>query len=472
MPVEPGAAHTSKERFSTGYVRYALWLLLLIFTLNFMDRQIVAILAEPIKTELRLSDAQIGLLGGLAFAFFFTVLGIPIARYAEHGNRVRIISVAVIVWSGFTAVCGVAQNFAQLLLARIGVGIGEAGCTPPAHSLIADYVPAERRASALAFYSTGIPIGAALGYVLGASIATHFGWRAAFLAVGVPGVLVGVIAWLTLKEPRTARRGVTGGVLPETPVASGSFASALGALLSRPSYGYAVAGAAAISFLGYGQTYFLPSFLTRVHDMGLSERGIVLAAMTFVSGVAGTLIGGRIADRYGMRDPRAYMVIPGIAIGAGIPVFLLAMIAETAWAAVALIGVQTLLNCLWYGPVYAAIQGMVLPGHRATAVAVMLFVINMFGLGLGPFLVGFASDWFAAAHFDAVSGGFTMADQCVRSAAGAPDLCAVAQAEGLRQALMATNIIGAFGLIAFFLGARTIALDMRSARDDDAHDAV
>ena len=200
---EPIGSFASKsEAFSPGYVRYALWLLLIIYTLNFVDRQIVGILAGPIKTELGISDTQIGLLTGIAFAFFYTLLGIPIARLAENNNRANIIGTAVIVWSAFTALSGIAQNFTQLFLARIGVGVGEAGCTPPAHALISDYVTPEKRASAIAFYSLGVPIGTAAGFLIGAQLGATYGWRVAFLAVGLPGVLLGLLAMFTLKEPR------------------------------------------------------------------------------------------------------------------------------------------------------------------------------------------------------------------------------------------------------------------------------
>ncbi|MFN8732103.1 MAG: spinster family MFS transporter, partial [Hyphomonadaceae bacterium] len=274
-PAEPQA-------LSPAYVRYALWVLLIIYTLNFVDRQIVAILAGPIKKDLGISDGQLGMLIGLAFAFFYTILGIPIARYAERGNRPGIIATAVIVWSGFTALCGLAQNFTQLLLARIGVGVGEAGCTPPAHSLISDYVPAEKRASAIAFYSLGVPVGTAMGYIVGAWIAQHYGWRVAFFAVGIPGIIIGLIAFATLKEPRKlglVKLGAAG--------SAPSLAQTARELTARKSYWYAVGAATTISFLGYGHAAFLPIFFARVHGMPLGDIGTAMALMTFFAGVAG-----------------------------------------------------------------------------------------------------------------------------------------------------------------------------------------
>ncbi|WP_106407561.1 spinster family MFS transporter [Aquidulcibacter paucihalophilus] len=446
----------SPAAFSQSYVRYALWMLLIIYTLNFVDRQIVAILAEPIKKDLGLTDSQLGLLGGLAFAFFYTFLGIPIARYAERGNRVRIISVAVVVWSGFTALSGAAHNFTQLLLARIGVGVGEAGCTPPAHSLISDYVGPEKRASALAFYSLGVPIGSALGFIVGALIAQQFGWRAAFFAVGLPGVILGIIAWVTLKEPRNL------GLVAQPKAGSApSFGDALKELRKRKSYWYAVFAATTISFLGYGHAYFLPSFLTRVHEMGLAERGAAMAVMTLVSGVVGTLIGGMLADRAAKKDTRAYMTVPLIAFVIGIPFFWMAMFAETAMMAIIFLAIPTLLNSLWYGPVYAAVQSLVQPRTRATAVAIMLFVVNMIGLGAGPTAIGFFSDVFANQHFATLGAGADYAVFCAKGAATAANaMCAAAQAEGIRWSLLATSSVGVLVIFFFWMGRKTIVKDL------------
>lgn len=457
-----GSFSAKSEPFSPSYVRYALWLLLAIYTLNFVDRQIVAILAEPIKKDLGLSDGQLGLLGGLAFAFFYTFLGIPIARYAERGNRVKIISVAVVVWSGFTAVSGAAQNFAQLLLARIGVGVGEAGCTPPAHSLISDYVAPEKRASALAFYSLGVPIGSAMGFIIGALIAQQFGWRVAFFAVGIPGVIVGIIAWMTLKEPR-----VLGHMAQAKASAAPGFKDALRELSKRKSYWYGVFAATTVSFLGYGHAYFLPSFLTRVHDMGLAERGAAMAGMTLVAGVVGTLIGGFLADKAAQNDRRAYMTVPMVAFMIGIPFFLLAMFAKTAPTAIILIAIPTLLNSLWYGPVYAAVQSLVQPRTRATAVAIMLFVVNMVGLGAGPTAIGFFSDFFAHQHFATIGNGLDYASFCARGALTAKDaLCSAAQAEGIRWSLLATSSVGILAIIFFWMGRKTIVQDLAATAEE------
>lgn len=455
---QPGENKLAAPGLSDGHVRYALWLLLGIYTLNFVDRQIVAVLGEDIKQALNLSDTQLGLLGGLAFALFYTVLGIPIARYAERGNRVAIISGALAVWSGFTALCGTATNFLQILLYRFGVGIGEAGCTPPAHSLISDYVKPEKRASALALYSMGVPIGTFVGFALGAVIAANFGWRMAFFVVGIPGVVLGLIAYFTLKEPRKL------GLAPPS-THKANFGEALKELSSKPSYWYAVMGATVVSFLGYGHAYFLPAYLARTHEMGLQERGVAFAVMVLVAGVLGTWAGGKIADSRAKKDARAYVTLPAIAFALGVPFFIWALYVPagpmSGYWTLALLAIPTALNSVWYGPVYAAIQGLVKPHTRATAVAVMFFILNLIALGLGPTAVGFFSDLFAAQQFGAAD---MAAFKAACPSGGREAACLAAQAEGLRLSLLATASVVIVGLFSFWMASRTIRQDLAAAQ--------
>jgi predicted MFS family arabinose efflux permease len=442
--------------FSPAYVRYALWLLLIIYTFNFVDRQIVAILATQIKTELGLSDTQIGLLSGIAFAFFYTLMGIPIARYAERANRATIIGTAVIVWSGFTALSGLAQNFTQLLLARIGVGVGEAGCTPPAHALISDYVSPEKRASAIAFYSLGVPIGTAFGYLFGAQLGAAFGWRVAFLVVGLPGLILGALAIATLKEPRKL-----GLVAAKSHGAAPGFGEALAVLSKKKSYMYAVLAVTMISFLGYGHAVFTPQFFARSHGLALKDIGTVTALMALVAGGLGTFVGGFLADKTAKADVRAYVSTPAIAFILGIPFFLMAMNTDNLALTIALLSVPTFTNAMWYGPVYAAVQGLAPVRIRATAVAIMLFVINMIGLGLGPLVIGMASDYFAGQAFVSPVADGSFASFCAKGAATARDgACLAASAEGLRQSLMWSMGVAVIALWAFFMAHKTIAQDL------------
>lgn len=385
---------------STGYRRYALWVLLIIYTLNFLDRQVVNILAEPIKRDLNLADWQLGMMTGLAFAIFYTVLGIPIARIAETKNRPYIIGASVAAWSAFTVLCGFTQNFWQLILARIGVGVGEAGCTPPAHSLITDYVPKEKRASAIAFYSIGTPLGTLAGMAMGGLIADAYGWRVAFMVAGAPGVLFALIAAFTLVEPRkrlAAEMAARAG-------AQISFAAALAVLATKKTFWLVALAASIKAFIGYGHAPFTASFFFRNHgpelaqlaaSVGLKPAGFLGLALGLIGGTAGVIgawLGGVFADRLGARDLRAYVTVPAVASLITIPIYVTAVSLDAPMTAIGLLAINALLGTLWYGPVYATAQSIVDPALRATASAVLLLIINLIGLGLGPVAVGLLSD--------------------------------------------------------------------------------
>ena len=430
---------------SAGYRRYALWVLLFIYILNFLDRQIVSILAEPIKNELGLQDWQLGVLTGLSFALFYTMLGIPIARAAETGNRPRIIAAAAALWSLFTMACGFAQNFAQLVLFRVGVGVGEAGCTPPAHSLITDYTPRERRASALAFYALGTPIGGLLGLALGGLIADAYGWRTAFLFAGAPGLLMALVAWTTLLEPRRKLNMDMAALRATRP----DFKAAMAEIRGKRTFWLIAFGAAIKAFIGYGAAAFLAPFFFRNHAEELTEiasgfglgltgfLGLALGLVLGLTGAVGTWLGGYLADRYGARDLRAYVSIPAISTLMGIPFYIAGLLAESAVMALLLFAFPPVLNTLWYGPGYAAVQGLVRPQTRATATAVLLFIINLIGLGLGPLGVGAVSDL--------ISGPLGL---------GA--------AEGIRWSLMIFVLFGAVASALFWMARSSIRAEMVS----------
>ena len=421
--------------------RYAIGMLLVIYIFNFLDRQIVNILAEPIKIELGLADWQLGMLTGLAFAAFYTVLGIPIARYAEKADRVKIISVAVAVWSAFTIACGLAANFTQLLLARIGVGVGEAGCSPPAHSLITDYTPKEERASALAIYSMGIPLGSLAGMALGGLIADAFGWRVAFFVAGAPGIILAIMAFLTLPEPR---RGLEKKVVP---VKGPSFADALRELKSKKSFWWISIGAALSAMVGYGHIAFYGSFYLRNHGEGLTAMaasvnemigvsfgpigfvGTALGLIIGICGAAGTFLGGVLADRAARKNVSGYATVPAIAGLVTVIPFIAAMLVDNVALSFALLAIPVFAGAIWYGPIFASAQSLVHPQTRATAAAVLLFIINLVGLGLGPLLVGTFSDIFAQT---------------------------MGAAEGIRWSMVVFGGMGGIASIAFFLAARTL----------------
>ena len=374
-------------------LRITLWVLLAVYTLNFLDRQILNILAEPIKRDLGLTDTQLGLLAGPAFAVFYAVLGIPIARYADRGstNRVTLISAALAIWSGMTVLCGFAQNFWQMALARIGVGVGEAGCTPSAHSLISDAVAPEKRASAIAFYGMGVPIGTLLGLVIGGVVNDIWGWRAALMLVGAPGLLLALILPFLLRDPR--RFGLLKGEAaaarpPPIPVRE-----AVAEIFTSRAYVLLLVAASFAAFLSYGKGLWTLSLFIRSHGMTTTEVGVIGAVSLGIAGIFGTWLGGWAADRFGTINRRHILTLPAVGMAVAAPIQFLGYGAPIWWVAGLLILVPTILNAAYYGPTYACVQGLVRKELRAVAASVMLFGQNLIGLGLGPFVFGALSDY-------------------------------------------------------------------------------
>ncbi|MBX3706981.1 MAG: MFS transporter [Pseudomonadales bacterium] len=387
MSSSPAAVGTQLP--TARYRTYVLTMLVIVYVFNFLDRQIVTILAEPIKQELGLSDTQIGLMTGLAFAIFYTVLGIPIARLADRANRVSIIAVALVVWSGMTALCGMAQNFAQMLAARIGVGVGEAGCSPPAHSLIADYFPPEKRASALSIYALGIPIGSIMGLLAGGWIAEFYGWRAAFYLVGLPGIALAVVFKLTIREPL---RGMSDTVRSQATSVQPPLGVTIRTLLKSRTMVHLAMGGALTSFVGYGLGQWMPALFIRMHGLGVAETATYFGLVIGVASAFGTALGGAIADRLARRDRRYYAWIPAAGVLIAFPFFVVALLLDQPYVAIAIMVAPQFLNSLWLGPAFGTIQNLAPMRMRAIASAVLLFILNIIGLGFGPFLVGVTSD--------------------------------------------------------------------------------
>jgi len=383
------AENAAEQTYSKAYLRYALGLFLLVYIVNFIDRQIFSILIEPIKAEIDLSDTQLGLLGGIAFALFYTFAGIPIARWADVGTRKNIVALAVLIWSAMTMFTSTAKSFGGLLIARIGVGVGEAGCSPPIHSMISDYFPESKRATALATYALGIPIGGAIGTLAGGWIGEYFGWRNAFLVVGLPGIFLAAVVFFTIREPK---RGLqVASVKVESVAESYTLKETIRFMWSLKSFRNLSFAGALHAFVGYGVGLFLPSFFMRIHGYGLAETSTYLFLIG-LTGIIGTYLGGYLGDRFGQNDKRWYMFIPGAATLISVPFAALFYSTGDPVLALFLAIPGAILGPMYLGPTFGMTQTLVPPAMRATASALMLFVLNLIGLGLGPVAAGVLSD--------------------------------------------------------------------------------
>jgi MFS family permease len=367
---------------------------------SYMDRQILAILQEDIKKELLLSDTQLGLLAGFAFAIFYATLGLPVARWADRSNRVNIIAIALSLWSAMTAVCGLAQNFVQLLLARIGVGIGEAGSSPPSHSIIADLYPPEKRAGAMGIYSLGVVLGAAGGTIIGGTLAHYFGWRVAMFAVGIPGILLAIIIKLFVVEPR---RGLSDpSHVPAAQGAMPGFGEGFRSLFANRAAVHLVMGVTITSLIGYGHTAFGPSFLIRTIGLTKIEIASIVAPVGAVCGTLSAVLGGwlanKAAERWGLHS-QAWLVL--VMKGVGLPLSFLFFASSDPFIAVPIYWASLILVNSYLGPTFALIQGLAPLRMRALWAAVTLLVINLIGLGLGPTMIGVISDALKPSYGDA-----------------------------------------------------------------------
>jgi MFS family permease len=371
----------------------ALGMLLLVYAFNFIDRIMLGILVPPIKLAMHLTDSELGLLGGTAFALFYTALGIPIGYLADRMNRVWIITLALALWSAFTAACGMASSFVQLFLARLGVGIGEAGGVAPAYSLLSDYFPAPQRARAFAIYSFGIPLGSAAGILFGGLIAARINWRAAFLLIGAAGLLLAPLFRALVHEPPRGR-------LEAAPPArdAPAIGECLALLIRKRSFWYLGLGAASCSIMGYGVFFWMPSFLVRSYHLSLVQVSWCFSALTLCSGLAGIWLGGYFGDRLGAARRAAYALVPAAAFFLSVPLYAIGMLAPSVPASLPIFLLPMALALAWLGPTMSAVQQLVPADMRALASAIFLFMINLIGLGLGSWLLGRLSDFFATSH--------------------------------------------------------------------------
>ena len=375
------------ENQSNSLRNYVLGILVVVYTFNFIDRQILSILLESIKNDLNLSDTSLGMLTGFAFALFYATLGIPIAKYADYGNRRNLISLAIGVWSFMTALSGLAQNFFHLLIARIGVGIGEAGCSPPAHSMISDYFPANVRSTALGIYSLGIPFGIMFGLFAGGWINEYFGWRVAFFVVGIPGILLAIIFRFTVQEPK---RGQAEGRADtkEQP----SIIETAKYLLNKKSFRHLAFGASLAAFVGYGAITWLPSFFQRSYGMQTGDVGWYLGLILGIPGGLGIFLGGYLSDYLGSKDVRWCLWIVALAMFITTPLYYMVYLSPTANISFLWLIVPIAFGNFYQATTFSQTQGVVELRMRSVAAAILLFIINIIGLGFGPQAVGILSD--------------------------------------------------------------------------------
>lgn len=460
--------------YSAAYTRFVVLLLMAAYTCNSMDRSIISILAPSIKSDLGLTDTELGLLGGTAFAVLYALGGIPVARLAERFSRVNIMTVALLLWSGLTALCGAAAGFTQLLWIRVGVGVAEAGCSPAAHSLISDYVAPSRRASALSTYTVGLSLGYILAAVAGGYLAQHAGWRIACAAVGLPGIVIALcIKALVLEPPRghCDPAGAPRSLAPLSLRHELQELRAVGAalLLDRPVL-HMVIGLTVGAFAAYGFYYFIPAYFRREFGLGASAVGLISALSGGVAVGFGILAGGSVSDRLARRGARWYALVPAIGGSISLPLYALAILTENWKSATAILSAA---GFFWYaslGPTFGVAQNVVGARRRATATAFLYICLSVLALGLGPLAVGRVIDEFAQWSFLAAGGrGASFAASCPGGVAAAGvdpamrELCRSTLALASRRGLLLT--VGFFGwaVVHYFLAAAGIARSLRAA---------
>ncbi|MFN3513543.1 MAG: spinster family MFS transporter [Phenylobacterium sp.] len=473
--------------YSESYKQTVLWLLVLAYTFNFIDRTIISTIGQAIKVDLKLTDTELGLLGGLAFALLYTTLGIPIARLAERKNRVNIISIAIVVWSGFTALCGLAQNFLQLLLFRVGVGVGEAGLSPPAHSLISDYYEPKRRASALSIYSFGIPLGTMFGAVAGGWIAQNIDWRAAFVLVGLPGIIVAILLKIFVKEPPRGysdRLAAETGGLADAAVLEGdetapavhdplagkppSIAAVAKRIFGRWGFFHMVAGITLASFAAYGTGQYQAPYFIRMFGLDLATVGLIFGVVGGIAAGAGTLLGGFLTDFAAKRSGRWYALVPAIGLLVAAPLYILVYTRENWQLAAGLLLLPGIFHYTYLGPTFGVIQNAVSLRMRATATALLFFVLNLIALGFGPPFCGWCIDMLSQAKFAATGLG-NFFELCpggigLEGAGAAVDAaCKAAMAAGTREGIVLNLLIYAWAGLHYLLAAITLPKDMADA---------
>ncbi len=431
MQAEGAAVSVGRAISNKTYAYYVVAVLFLAYSVNVMDRSVLAVLLESIKHEFVVNDKMLGLLSGMAFALFYATLGIPIAALADRTSRRSVLAASAALWSGATALCGMATNFWSLLLARVGTAVGEAGGTPPSHALISDYFPLRERGLALSLYALGVPFGAMLGSGLGGWGNELVGWRMTFILVGAPGLLVALLVRFTVKEPQRGQSDNVSAAVArgETP----KLADALRYLWGRPSFRHMAIAAGLHSLVWYSGSQLNASFLQRSHHMTSGQAGFWLAVFSATSAV-GTLLGGYLSDRLSVRtgDRRWYMWVPAWATLAMLPFQFTSYLAGSLWIVVPSFIMMLIFGSMFFGPSFAMSQGLGTLRTRAVATSLTLFMQTLIGLGLGPLLAGAISDY----------------------------LHPTLGQDSLRYGLVIVGVINAWAAVHYFKGAHNLREDM------------
>lgn len=470
----PGNGHITG--FGTkGYRSYVLVALTLIYILNFVDRGLLAVVAPKLRADILMSDTAFGLLTGFGFALLYTVVGIPLAQFAETRHRVWIMTVCVALWSLMTALCGLAQEitigsmviggFWVLLVCRVGVGVGEAGCTPPANSLIADYYAPKSRSTALGFYAMGVTLGTMLANLIGGPVAENYGWRMAFIVLGVPGIIIAVVLKMTVKEPPRGYTDPPGTVRRS----KANFSDGMKEILSKKSFWTMAVAATIAAFCGYGIASFQSLFVNRTFGLNTQEAALYINVPVALASAMGTLATGWLAEKMAAKHPNAIAWLPGIGLCLSVPFYLWAFTTHNLWFAAIGLCLGGFIKYGYLAAQYTIGQGVVSAQTRAVSTAVLLFVVNLLGYGLGPLFIGALSD--IIFNMQVAAGGvgeFTRqacevalkAGDKATMAADQVAVCKMVHPKSLQQSMLITSLLYAVGGIFFFITCKWLRQDM------------
>lgn len=453
---------TITEQFGTTYKRKVIFVLFLIYVVNYADRMIIGVIGEAIKLDLGISDTQLGLLGGTSFTLLYVLASFPVGRLVERVSRVRIIWIAVALWSGATAAAGFASTFAYLLLCRAAVGVGEGSFIPAVLSLLSDYFPPNKRASAYSTVVFGLPLGGILGAISGGWIATHYGWEMAFFVVGIPGLILAIVVARVLREPPRGHSEPSSKMEGDTPSAM----DVIRTLFKKPAFLHMTAGASLVQIVAYAIALFMFPYFSRTFNMSFAEAGVYVGMMHGLGTGLGILAGGYLSDFMGKRDVRWYAWMPALTMVLITPFYLLGLSQSSWMITLSLIFIPTIAVSAYAPTVAATTQGLVEPRMRGTTAAISSALIHIVSLGMGATLTGFMSDYFANQAFTA--GDYA---QCANGGGEVlAEMCKSASALGLKHSLMAISVFLLWSSTHFYLSGRTLKECMTSQYSDPIPD--